>query len=234
VTIKNGTAKYTTTKLPAGANSITATYLGDANDNGSKSALLNQFVLAATTTTITSSPNPSAFGQTVTITAAVTSSIGAPPDGESLTFKQGAAVVGTATLTGGSASITISSLGTGTRTVKAIYAGDANFAASTSKAIAQLVDKAGTTTTLTSSLNPSTHGQSVTLAATVAPPFGGTPTGTVTFVDGTTTLKTVLLNGGGASFTTSKLSSGSHSITANYRGNTNFSPSSGALTQSVN
>jgi hypothetical protein len=89
LTLTSGSAKYTTSKLPPGSNIITAVYLGDSKNNGSTSAPVNQFVLAATTTTLTSSSNPSAYGQAVIFTAKVTSSIGPPPDGETVTFEQG-------------------------------------------------------------------------------------------------------------------------------------------------
>jgi Bacterial Ig-like domain (group 3)/FG-GAP-like repeat/FG-GAP repeat len=85
--LTSGSAKYTTSTLAAGSNIVTAVYLGDSKNNGSTSAPVNQFVLAATTTTLKSSPNPSKYGQAVTFTAKVTSSIGAPPNGETVTFK---------------------------------------------------------------------------------------------------------------------------------------------------
>ncbi len=95
----------------------------------------------------------------------------------------------------------------------------------------------GTTTSataLTSSLNPSTVGQSVTFTATVTG-TGGTPTGTVTFKDGTTTLGTGTLAGGVATFTTTALTQGSHPITAMYNGDPTFAVStSTVLTQVVN
>jgi Zn-dependent metalloprotease len=81
-----------------------------------------------------------------------------------------------------------------------------------------------TTTTLTSSLNPSLVGQSVTFTATVSG-SGGTPTGTVTFKDGATTLGSPALAGGVATFTTSALTAGTHPITASYSGDANFSAS---------
>ncbi len=95
------------------------------------------------------------------------------------------------------------------------------------------MNKAATTTTLTSSLNPSNVGQSVTFTGTLAPQFSGTPTGTVTFKDGATTLGTATLSGGIAMFNTSSLTHGNHHITASYGGNANFKPSSRALTQTV-
>ena len=103
-----------------------------------------------------------------------------------------------------------------------------------SKAVSQVVKKATTTTTLASSQNPSIYGQPVTFTATVAPQFSGTPTGSVVFKDGTTTLKTVTLSEGVASYTTSTLAVGTHSIAATYNGSTDFTGSSASLTQTVN
>ena len=85
-----------------------------------------------------------------------------------------------------------------------------------------------TATSTVSSANPSTFGQAVTLTATVSG-SGGPPTGTVTFKSGATTLGSSALNGSGqATFTTSSLSVGSHSITAIYSGNASFTASTSA------
>jgi hypothetical protein len=93
---------------------------------------------------------------------------------------------------------------------------------------------ASSTTKVTSSNNPSIIGQSVTFTATVTG-SGGTPTGTVTFRDGTTAIGTSALSGNTATFTTSTLARGSHSITAVYSGDSNFNTStSPTLTQTVN
>ncbi|MGA9528602.1 MAG: Ig-like domain-containing protein [Terriglobales bacterium] len=230
----NGTAKYSTAALPPGSNTITAAYTGDTNYSGSTSAPLTQVVLATTTTTIASSTNPSSYGQGVTLTATVASTIGPPPDGETVTFEQGSTILGTGTTSGGTATFSTSALAPGTKSIKAVYAGDASYAASTSTAVSQVIGKSATTITLTSSLNPSTYGQSVTFTATVSPAFGGTPTGTVAFKNGTKTLKTVTLSGGAASYTVSNLAVGSDTITATYNGSTDFTTSSAALTQTVN
>jgi hypothetical protein len=98
--------------------------------------------VVTTTTTLSSSPNPSTYGQAVTFTAVVSSSAAAPPDGEVVTFMKGKTVLGTGTLSGGSASFTTSTLKVGTMSVKAVYGGDSNFAGSTSKAVKQVVEKA--------------------------------------------------------------------------------------------
>jgi YVTN family beta-propeller protein len=95
-----------------------------------------------------------------------------------------------------------------------------------------------TSTSLTTSVNPSTLNSSVTFTATVVEnaPGTGIPTGTVTFMDGTTTLGTGMLNGSGVTtYTTSSLAVGQHSITAVYGGDTNNAGSTSAVvTQTVN
>jgi len=191
------------------------------------------YIAAATTTKLLSSPDPSTYGQAVTFTAAITSGLGAPPDEETITLMKGATVLGTGALSGGSASFTISTLPVATNPITAVYGGDSKFGSSTSKALKQVVNKATTTTTLASSQNPSKLGQTVTFTASVTPQFG-TVKGIVTFYDGATGLTTVFLSGGVAKFTTSTLTSGTHSITARYNESNSFSGSSASLTQTVN
>jgi hypothetical protein len=186
------------------------------------------------TITLSSSLNPSTYWQAVTFTAVVNSALGSPPDGETVTFKKGTTVLGTGTLSGGTATFSTSTLAAGNHPMTAVYGGDSTFTGSTSKALKQVVNKAPTTTTLASSVNPSKSGQSVTFTASVTPQIGGKITGSVTFYDGATTLKTVTMSAGVAKFTTSTLTSGSHSITATYNGNPSFTGSSASLTQTVN
>ena len=135
--------------------------------------------------------------------------------------------------------VTLTPLSVGPRTISATYSGDSLHAAATQPTTATLtVNQAATSiTTPTSSLNPSMSGQAVTFTAIVTTPVVGVPgpTGAVTFKDGATALGTSNLSGNAATFTTSTLSVGSHSITAAYGGAPNFSPStSGTLTQVVN
>ena len=98
----------------------------------------------------------------------------------------------------------------------------------------QVVNKSTTTPALASSLNPSNFGQAVNFTASVTPEFSGTVTGTVTFYDGATVLKTASVSGDAAKYTTKTLTSGAHSITATYNGSTSFTGSSASLTQTVN
>ena len=118
--------------------------------------------------------------------------------------------------------------------ITAVYAGDTNFATSTSPVLSQVVDPADTTTTLTSDANPSVSGQSVTFTATVRIASPGTndvanPTGTVTFYDGGVSIGTGTLSNTAtdtATFTTSALATATHSITAAYTsGDSNFTAS---------
>jgi hypothetical protein len=95
---------------------------------------------AATTTALTSLP--SAYGQPVTFTAVVSSDDGTPPDGETVTFMQGTTVLGTGTLSGGSASFTTMTRTAEAGAITAVYGGDADFDGSTSKAVKQVVDSA--------------------------------------------------------------------------------------------
>src|SRR5207253_4694163 len=89
--------------------------------------------------------------------------------------------------------------------------------------------KQATSVAVASSAKPSVLGQAVTLTATVSPSsVSGVPTGTVTFLDGTTTLCTDSLNSSGsATFTASSFAVAAHSITATYSGDGNFSGSNG-------
>jgi hypothetical protein len=234
VSLSNGSAQYSTSALPAGSNSITAVYKGTSPYSGSTSTPLNQVVQVVTTTTATCSPSSAVAGQPVTFSASVSSSIGPPPDGDTVTFMHGASVVGTAILSGGVANLS-TSLAKGSYAINAVYSGDAIFISSTSKAVKLLVGKASSTTSLISTLNPSTFGQSVTFTATVTPEFSGTPTGRVVFENGTVELAGVALSGGVASYTTTKLAAGTHSITAIYKGSTSFAASTSApLSQVVN
>jgi hypothetical protein len=222
------TGSTASTDFPT-VNALQPTYGGGAND----AFVAKASIEAGTVTTLSSSLDPSTYGQAVTFTAAVTSGLGPPPDGEAVMFMKGTKVLGTRTLSGGSAGFTTSTLLPGTNLIDAVYGGDSTFAGSTSTQVKQVVNKATTTTTLTSSQNPSNFGQSVTFTASVMPQFRGKVYGTVTFYDGATALSTVPMSGGAAKFTTSTLASGAHNIMATYNGSIGFDGSSASLRQLV-
>jgi len=112
-----------------------------ANKGGFDAFVTKLETATVTATTISCSPDPSRFGTAVTCTAAVTAANGAPPNGETVTFMQYQTVLGTGILSGGSTSLTLSSPPVGHHPIKAVYAGDSNFAPSTSKAVDQVVTK---------------------------------------------------------------------------------------------
>jgi len=220
-----------------GTHSITAVYSGDSTYSGSTSAALTEYVdnsNSPTTVSLTSSKNPSAPGQSVTFTATVNSSASGTPTGF-LTFWDGTNELGTMAMNGKSAAFSTSTLSLGAHSITAGYGGDLVFASSTSSPLTQTVSSTeSTSTSLASSLNPSNVGQSVTFTATVTPNGSGTPTGSVTFRDGGSTLGSGNLSGGKASYSTSSFSAGAHSITAVYGGDSNFTGStSSTLSQQV-
>ncbi len=232
-TITAGVATFTSSTLSVASHSITVVYGGDLNNAGSTSTAVTQVVnQAVSTATLSSSANPSTFGASITLTATVT---GQTPSG-SVTFMDGATALGSGTLANGVATLSVSSLSVASHSITVVYAGDTNNASSTSAALTQVVNPATSATTLASSLNPSTYGQSVTWTASVT---GKTPSGTVTFKDGGAVLGTGTLAGTGntrtATITSSNRVVGSHSMTAVYEGDgNNISSTSAALSQTVN
>jgi uncharacterized repeat protein (TIGR03803 family) len=92
-----------------------------------------------TQTTLVASPNPSTSGETVIFAATVESSSGAPPDGETVSFMEGSTLLGTGSLSAGSATLAVSSLPVGASRVDAVYGGDIDFSGSTSNAVREIV-----------------------------------------------------------------------------------------------
>jgi hypothetical protein len=226
----NGAAAFSTSALAAGGHSITAVYSGDANFNGSTSAVLAQTVnKAASTLALSSSSDPSTFGASVTFSASASSAAGTPTG--SISFMDGSTQLASVALnSNGVAAFSTSTLATGAHSITAVYSGDANFTGSASTALTQTVNKAASAVALSSSSDPSIFGAFVTFSASVSDTSAGstgTPTGMVAFHDGTSTLGTAALSSSGiATITTNSLSEGSHSISATYAGDGNFSASS--------
>ncbi len=196
---------------------------------GSVSVLLNQ---SGTGITVGSSDLSAPYGQPVTLQATVAASVqnGNAPTG-TVTIKNGNAVVGTpGNLVGGVYSVTTATLPLGQNNLSIAYSGDANYQAHTI-AFTQNIKQAGTTTVLVSSATSAVQNQAVTLTATISPNTSGIPTGTVTFLDGTTVIGSGLAVNGSdvASMSISTLAVGTHSITANYSGDTNYTASSAAV-----
>jgi CSLREA domain-containing protein len=242
----NDVATCTTSSLTTASHTnITAAYSGDGSFDPSTSSAFTQTVSkSGTNATLTSSLNPSTVTQSVTFTATITTATSVPNPGGTVNFKEGLTTLCANVALNGSgvATCPISSLTTGNHPITADYSGDTNFNANAGILLSggspinnQTVSKATPTVTLVSSVNPSFVSQPVTFMATVAAPGGisATPTGTLTFKDGVTTIGCSnaggqALSGGTATCQTSLLSFGSHTITVDYPNtDPNFNPVTG-------
>jgi hypothetical protein len=155
-----------------------------------------------------------------------------------VTFKDGATVLASnVTVDGtGHASFNASTLSTGNHSLTATFTGASGWLGS-SGSVADVINKAATSTAVKSSMNPSLKNQSVTFTATVSivSPATAIPTGTVTFKDSSRTLGSASLNASGVATLTVSLTKGTHTVTAAYGGGTNFGTStSPTLVQKVN
>jgi hypothetical protein len=144
----------------------------------------------------------------------------------------GATQIAAPSLAAGMASFSSSPLAAGNHSFTVNYSGDANFAASSSAAVTVTVTapaKVATATSLSASSTQLTSGQSVTFSARVAPQSGiGVPTGSISFLDGSTQIGSATLSSGSASLTSAALAVGTHSITAAYLGDANYAASNSA------
>jgi sugar lactone lactonase YvrE len=247
VTLSAGKATLSGVVLAGiGTHTITANYAGVsgtyATSSNTTTATLNK--ASVTVTGPTTQPVTVTIGQTSSATVTVTApytTISAPSGTVSYSIlnSSGTSVAsGTLTLTAGSgsssASIPIpSTLASGSYTISVTYSGDSNYQVSATAQVTLTVSQATTSISLVSSLNPVLVTSPVTFTATVAS-SAGTPTGFVSFYDGTTLLSAATLSSGAASLTTSSLAVGTHSIAAVYSGNSNFASAiSSAVTEVV-
>jgi len=231
----------------AGTHTTYSMYSGDANFLPSSSPVYNVVVLPdPTSTAITSSAPSSLPGQSITFTATVTDTYYSPVSG-TITFYDGTAVLGTVPASANAAVFSTANLLIGAHSIKACFTSAVipptiqNFVNSCSTPLLETISLppsvTPTVTVLTSSLNPSVVGQSVTFTATAATTgsFIGIPTGTVNFYDGANSIGSGILTNGVATLTTSTLAAGLHQITAAYLGSTTMAPStSAAVPQQVN
>ena len=243
---------FSTANLSGGNHTIQAFYVPSGDFTASNGSV-EQAVDAATSTGVTSNENPSTFGNNVTFTATVTntSGSGGAPTGTVEFFDGGTFLGFGTTLTANGADTATSTFSTaglsagsaGNHTIQAFYVPSGDFTVSNGS-VGQVVN-AMTSTGVTSSLNPSTAGDSVTFTATVMSigSGNGTPGGKVDFVDMSTgtdlTPGGELLSGGVATFTTSMLAGGTpgspffHTIVVVYTPTGDFLGSQGDVVQEV-
>jgi hypothetical protein len=224
-TLTNGVATLTASTLPLGNSVITATYGGDGNDNASSSTLTQVVAKLNPSVTVTTSGS-SIYGHSVTITA----SLPTGPTG-TITITSGGVTLGSGAVTSTSGTVTISTtiLPVGSDQITASYSGD-NVNNPATGSTTQTVTKASPAETLSSSINPSAANQAVVLTASVP----SNATGTVTFMNGSTTLGTSPLSNGVATISSTTLPIGPDTITATYNGDINNNTATATLTQTVN
>ena len=230
-----GTVSFPWDQFHDGVHTVTAQYAGDANFVGSTS---NPVVITAGKQTpvivLTDAPAGTCFyGQSVTLSVQMWDQDHDNdwiPTG-TIEFFDGSTSLGTATVNGsGVATITLvgpTSPIVGSHSLTAQYSGDSDFSAITSTVTTHVITKASSsgvvTTTVTSSLNPSVYGDTVTLSISVVSSVGIQPTGTVSVMDGATNLGTLPLDSSGnASITIPVFTAGTHTITVTYSGDSNY------------
>jgi hypothetical protein len=214
-----GIASLSTSALPTGSDLIVAAYSGDSKDFASTSIPMTQTVnQTSSTVALASSANPSTFGSPVTFTATL-------PSGATgmVTFKDGASVLGSGTISGSSATFTTSALSVSSHSITAVYGGDSNYTGSSSPLLSQTVNKGTAAISGTSTLNPSAFGDSVTFNFMLTGVNGVTPSGSVALTNNGLPLSTIALDATGkGSYTISTLNAASHQIKATYGGDSNY------------
>lgn len=229
-TLSGGSGSCNLTSSTSGVKTLTATYQGDANYTTASDTEAHTVNGATPTVAITSdTPDPSAVGQSYTVSFTVSGSVGTPT-GE-VTVSDGASSCN-GSLSAGSGSCALASTTTGSKTLTASYAGDAAYT-SGSDTEAHTVSKATPSVSITSDTpDPSALGAAYTVAVSVSG-AGATPGGTVSISDGTDSCDATLSAGSG-SCALSSTTAGSKTLTASYAGDDNYLSANGTATHTVN
>ncbi len=226
-----------------GTHILTATYIPATAASFTSSATLSETINSPPpiTTVLSAAPNPATIGQTVVLSATVTSQA-ALPTPATLTFADGAALLGSAAVSSsGIASLSLNSLGVGSHQITAVLRGgaDATTIRSTSNLVTVQVNGLATTLTLAAAPVAAFAATPVTLTASLAPasalPTGTTLSGSIVFLDGNLPLGVSSLSADGhATFTTSTLAPGPHLLSASFAGNAILSSATSAtVTEAV-
>ena len=231
--LNNGVARIVTNTLLVGTHSVSVTYDGTPLFYGSQGALSGGQVVnkADSSMNVASSQSEIVTGQPVTITAVVSPvGLSITPTGN-LTFTIDDALPVVIALDNGVARYVTQEVALGTHFITATYDGDAFFAASTGAITETVIDKYVTSITVTSTTNPSVHGQAVTLTAaiTTSTPGVGMPMGSVTFTLDDNVVAVTTFSNGIARLVTNTLDVGTHTFTVTYDETAFFHASTGAL-----
>lgn len=230
-------------ELAPGSYTVVATYAGDSAYEGSESAPVSHTVIAgaavvATTTTVSSSQNPSIYGELISFTAQVVADDESAPSG-AVQFSVDGTDVGDPVEVGADGTATsplVSSPAPGDHTVIAAFVGNPGYAGS-GDFLTQTVAGAGVAVDLTSSDASSDYGQAVTFEAEVSSLAEGVevPSGFVQFrVDGVALGGAVeLVDGAASSPSVSDLAPGNHTVTATYSGDVFYNSETVTISQAV-
>ena len=206
VNVSGGQAVLTKSDFSIGTHDITAVYSGDTNFTGNSAAASSLAIDKQSQTITFAALSAVTYGVSpLTLSGSASSEL-------PVVFSR---VSGPATISGNGLTIT----GAGSVVIQADQAGDGTYQSATPVLRTLVVNKAGSTAALgTSSASADLHG-SVTFTATVASPIQRTPTGSVSFMDGATSLGSAAVNGQGiATYVTTSLAAGTHSISVIYAG----------------
>lgn len=243
VPVSSGTAtsaNLNTGSLALGNHTVQAVYNGDASFGTSSSASVLFRVrvpLLPATAALSITPNSTVYGQNVTLSATIGTTSGSGSPTGSVTFSEGGTVYGTAPVSGGSASVEVTTIPVGAHSIVATYSGDDEYNGAASAPGTLTVAKADVTVDLTSSDTTTVSGEAVNFGVTVAAqaPGGGLPQGTVQLaIDGTNVGSPVTLTGGVANFDpVTSLTAGTHTVAVSYSGSVNYRSGTDSLVQTV-
>jgi len=232
-TLTSGQVIFSLQNLPTGSNNMTIVYSGDSTFSSS-STVYNQIVTPATTQIISSvTPISPIYGQPITLNAVVSSTQGTPTG--TVLFTEGSTTIGVGTLSSGTTSINLKNLTVGNHTIIATYPTQGNFNSS-SVTLNFTVNQATTSTSLQTSEENSIYGKTVTFQATVfaQQSEAENPTGTITFYNGSSPIKTAAVDNGGTatiSMNSLDVANSPYTISAIYSGDANFSGSTSSPIQ---
>jgi hypothetical protein len=229
-TLSSGSGSCSATAAPLGTDLIFGTYSGGAGLSASTGTTTLTVTKAPTQTGVTAVASTGTLGSSVTYKATVTTSTtGLPTPTGSVTFTAGSTSLCTATLSSGSGSCSATTAPVGSDTISGAYTGDTDFSGSTGTT-SLVVNPAASQTSIGASPSPVAVGSSVTYSTTVSTSVPGlpTPTGTVTFTTGPTSLCTAtLMSNGSGTCSSTAAPGGTDTISGAYSGDANFSGSNG-------
>lgn len=232
----SGQASVSATFTSTGSHPISAQYSGDGSYLSGTGNLSLPVNINTVTVTVTATSNPGYINVPETLTAAISPVVsGGPTPTGTVTFKDGATILGSAPVNGiGFANLPFTFTSTGSHPITAEYSGDGSYAGATGS-LALMINLNSAKLTVGASPKPGWVGKRELLTAKLTTLTGGPiPTGSVTFRDDGAFLGTVHLTSGQASLYNTFLTAGHHTITVQYAGDGNYTSSSGSLDLVIN